>query len=355
MSLKREVAMSRLILATTATDNPMGAQRYEREVAAGAPKALPDWEIRQVVARSLRSHLAGQRRLPISWLETASPAMRRLAGALVYPGRSTVLHRMDLVLPPGPAANVVTIHDTVSWRFSDESPPIAAAASEARQADAVVCVSQFSADEVQSLLGVREPIVIYNGVDERFFAAVSMPSEQRMALHLEGPYVLHAGGAARRKNLEVLAAAWPAVHRARPDLILALSGPPHARRTELFKGMAGVRMLGRQPEDLLPALVASAEVVVVPSTYEGFGLPALEGMAAGVPVVAARTSALPEVVGNAGILVEPSERGIRDGILDALELGHDRPRLVAAGRTRAGEFTWQRCAAEHAAVWRSVV
>ncbi|BDZ54900.1 hypothetical protein GCM10025870_19730 [Agromyces marinus] len=117
--------------------------------------------------------------------------------------------------------------------------------------------------------------------------------------------------------------------------------------------MPGTRLVGRLPDEIMPGLVSGAEVVVVPSLYEGFGLPALEAMAANVPVVAAATSSLPEVVGDAGILVEPTGPAIAAGLLDATD-GSSLGALIAAGRSRAGEFTWERCAEAHARVWASL-
>lgn len=332
----------------------MGAQRYQREVIAGASASLPGWNVSEVVARSLRSPLPGNRRLPMRWLQGASSPQRRLVGRLIYGSAQTIVHRMDLLLPPGPGADVVTIHDTVAWRYTDESSPIEAAVNEVQQADAVICVSEFSANEVQQLLGVKNPVVVYNGVDERFFAPASLTESQREDLGLQDPYVLHFGGASERKNLQALADAWPVIHRSQPDLLLALSGPPHPRRTRLFADLPGTQLLGSQPEELMPSLVGSAAAVVVPSTYEGFGLPALEAMAAGVPVVAADTSALPEVIGNAGLLVPPTAEGVVEGILDAVDDGIDLSRLRERAVARAAEFTWQRCVAGHAQVWRSL-
>ena len=99
-------------------------------------------------------------------------------------------------------------------------------------------------------------------------------------------------------------------------------------------------------------VMAAASAVVVPSIYEGFGLPALEAMAVGVPVVAARRSSLPEVCGDAAYLVEPDPAGLAEGLLAALDGGADVEAMVARGRHRAERFTWEASVSAHAAVRR---
>ncbi|WP_448006665.1 glycosyltransferase [Agromyces bauzanensis] len=336
----------------------MGAQAYQEQVARRAASALRsvderDWSVRRLVVRSLRSKLPGNRRLPIGRVSSASAGLRREIGRLLY-GRDTVTHRMNLELPPSPHVDVITLHDVVAWRFPDESAPVPAAIEETRRAAAVICVSEFSAEEAIELLGVTDPHVVHNGVDDRFFDAKPLPGDIRQSMGLPAEYVLHAGGASRRKNLEALAEAWPLVHRERPTLGLVLAGPPHRRRDELFGGMPGVTLVGRLPDAIMPGLVAGASVVVVPSLYEGFGLPALEAMAANVPVVAAATSSLPEVVGDAGFLVEPTGQAIAEGLITATSGDIQVASLVAAGRRRASDFTWDRCAEGHARVWSSL-
>jgi glycosyltransferase involved in cell wall biosynthesis len=345
--------MTTLTLASLAVAVPMGQQVYEEEVARRAPDLLgASWDVRRTIVRTLRSALPGTARLPSRILTSASPGARRAAGEVIYRG-TDVVHRLDLRLPPAPAREILTVHDIVSWRYPDEAAPPPATLSEARRATVVICPSQFSADEVARVLGVRQPVAIPNGVDEELFSAVALPHHQLGALGIEPPYILHAGGCTLRKNLPALAAAWTIVQQARPETSLVLVGPPDGRRDSLFRPLPGTVLLGRVAPDVMPGIMAAASVTVVPSLYEGFGLPALEAMAVGVPVVAARRAALPEVCADAAILVEPTAAGLADGIVSALDGGPDVADLVARGRVRARRFTWNASAAAHAAVWRA--
>ncbi|MDQ0613770.1 glycosyltransferase involved in cell wall biosynthesis [Microbacterium sp. W4I4] len=348
----------RLSIATIATTTPMGAQAYEQQIVSRMPTALAEvtstpWRTRQLVVRSLRSPLAGTRRLPIGYLSRASAAVRREAGRMLFAG-DTVSHRMGLELPPSPHADVVTLHDVVAWRFTDESAPVPAAVEELRRAAAVICVSEFSAREAVEVLGIPQPQVVHNGVDPRYFDAAPLLDEELAALGLHRPYVLHVGGAAERKNLAGLAAAWPRVRAERPELTLALAGPPHPRRTALFEGMPGVVLLGRVADEAMPGLVASASAMAVPSLYEGFGLPVLEAMAAHTPAVVANTSSLTEVAAGHALLVEPDGDSIASGLLEATSGDSALSALVRDARAHAGEFTWERSALGHARVWESL-
>lgn len=349
--------MPELAIATTATSTPMGAQAYQAAIARRAKDSLierdgRDWQVREIVSRSLRSDLMGQRRLPMGRLFSASARERRLLGRLVWPRRS-IVHRMDLILPPPGGPDVVTLHDVVAWKFPDESDPVRAASTELRAADAVICVSEFTAGEAHQLLGLQDAVVIPNGVGSEYLDATPLQDAVLQDLGLHQPFVLYAGGSAARKNLPGLADAWRRVKERLPDVALALAGPRNPERDRLFASLPRVVHLGRVPDELMPGLVAAATTVIVPSLYEGFGLPALEAMAAGVPLLSSNRSSLPEVVGDAGVLVDPTGAGLAEG-LEYVVGRADHSAMVARGRARAAEFTWERSAARHAEVWASL-
>jgi glycosyltransferase involved in cell wall biosynthesis len=343
----------RLALASLCSREPMGQQVFERELNRRAQAALGQgWTVDRVEVRTLRSPLPGTVRIPSHLLIDASPGLRRAAGRFIYRGHD-VVHRLDLRLPPAPHPEVLTVHDVVPWRFPDEGKPPSDAAVTARRAAVVICPSQFSAEEVASQFGVVEPVTIPNGVDRAFFDATPLAEEGLTALGIRSPFILHAGGCTLRKNLDGLADAWPLVRAARPDTTLVLMGPQDDRRDRLFAGLPGTVGTGRVDDPTLPAVMAAAAAVVVPSTYEGFGLPALEGLAAGVPVVAARRSSLPEVCADAACLVEPDGPGLAEGLVAALDRGPDVATKIERGRVRARAFTWEACVDAHARLWRS--
>jgi glycosyltransferase involved in cell wall biosynthesis len=342
---------TRLGLFTLASGAPMGQQAYEREVIDRAPLELgAGWDVEHVVVGSMRSDLGAGRRMPGRLLGDGPTTLRRAVARSLYRGRDLV-HRFDLRLPPA-RAEFLTVHDVVPWRFDDEGTAPSDSAESARRALAVVCPSQFAADEITAVLGAERVVVIHNGVDRRYFSPTPLAEDRLAGLGVRRPFVLHAGGSTRRKNLDGLAAAWPIVRAARPGTTLVLMGPPDERRDRLFAPLPDTVRVGRLDDDDALGLLGAASVVVVPSLYEGFGLPALEGMAAGVPVVAARRGALPEVCGEAAYLVEPDGPGLAEGLVAALTDDRATAEQVARGRDWAAGFTWEKSAAAHGDLWR---
>lgn len=249
---------------------------------------------------------------------------------------------------------VVTIHDLVPLLAPETMTPWNRLYSRATlravldAADMIVAVSANTADDLNSLLRIPADRirVVWNGVDRIFFSESSRPAPQ-----IQKPYVLFVGTPEPRKNLPRLIEAMTKL-RARGFLHhLVIAGG---------EGWGGVRLnehqvhlLGRVSDESLHALYAHASCLALPSLHEGFGLPGVEAMAVGTPVVASRAGALPEITGSAAVLVDPYDSGaIASGIERAI---NEREKLVAAGRERASQFTWERAAKAMVGVYSELV
>ena len=213
-------------------------------------------------------------------------------------------------------------------------------------------VSQFSAERLAHFFPAIAARIrwVHNGVTPHFFQPVpSTGLDYVRQAGLEGrPFVLVPGGLHFRKNAELILAACPVLLKQFPDLIIAVvnhTNPMYAERTRSFG--PNFRLLGFVSDDALHALYASATVVWYPSRYEGFGLPVVEAMACGAPVVASDSSSIPEIAGKAALLVAPGDPGAHaDAIAGLLTDPLAREQLSSAGRIRAAQFTWDACAAQ---------
>jgi glycosyltransferase involved in cell wall biosynthesis len=219
----------------------------------------------------------------------------------------------------------------------------------ARRALKVLTVSEFSKRELVSLAGLdpEKLVVIGGGVGPRFAPGAD---HQRVAakLGLGRPYVLTVGTNDRRKNLGSLVRTARALDELGIELVWAGDARPQFAPTA---PVTALRRLGYVDERDLPGLYVGAAAFVLPSRYEGLGLPCLEAMACGTPVVAANRAALPETCGDAALLVDPDdEQAIADAVLQAVTDAQTRARLREAGLRRAAESTWERAAAEADAV-----
>ena len=179
----------------------------------------------------------------------------------------------------------------------------------ARSADRLIAVSAHTRDDAVKVLGVaaEKITVIHSGVADAFFDADAASVERvRERYGLRKPFVLFVGTIEPRKNLDVLMGAYqemPASTREAFDLVIA--GPSGWANPETKARLRTVRYLGYIPEPDLAPLTAAATVFAYPSLYEGFGFPVAQAMAAGVPVVTANVSSLPEIAGDAATLVDP--------------------------------------------------
>jgi glycosyltransferase involved in cell wall biosynthesis len=279
----------------------------------------------------------------------------RLVAFLRAAGARSVLHDAALVhypltvpLPSSHAARVVTLHDVLHRDYPDLVSAnvrrfrTIAYDRAARRAGRVIVPSQFVKERAASRIRLdpRRVRVIPHGVDHSRFHPG--PEERE-------PFLLYPARAWRHKNHERLFAAFAQIRRSRPDLDLLLTGGGHEGRAL----PPGVRWLGIVPDSELAGLYRSAEALVFPSLYEGFGAPVLEAMASGCAVAASNAGAIPEVAGQAAILFDPSNtEAIADAVLRTLA---DREELEASGLAHAQGFTWEATAVAHESVYAELV
>jgi glycosyltransferase involved in cell wall biosynthesis len=295
------------------------------------------------------------RQLTILWQRTRLPLR-----AEVFAGRLDLLHSPDFVLPPTRARTLLTVHDLSFLVLPECHVPSArdylrrALPRSLRRADAVIADSVSTRDDLIRLLKV-DPArisVIYSGADASFQPLpIANPAAARARLKLPAHYLLHVGTLEPRKNLPRLIAALASLGR--HDLKLLLVGRRGWLYDEIFQAIEQyglhehVRFADFVRDDELPVLYNLAEAFVYPSLYEGFGLPPLEAMRCGTPVVASHTSSLPEVVGDAAVLVDPlSVTSIATGVARVLDDAALRAQLRVAGPQQARRFSWGRAATQ---------
>jgi glycosyltransferase involved in cell wall biosynthesis len=272
-----------------------------------------------------------------------------------------LVHEPHYVLPPlVRCRSVVTIHDCIHLMFPQYLPGklahVYAKGSmwcAARKANRILTVSEASKRDILRFFDVRpeKVAVIYNAIDERFLAPAD-PEQMdlvKQRYQLNHPFVLYVGNIKPHKNIERLINAFGRV-RARgceDDLKLVIIGDeiskyPALRQTvHRHKLDKYVRFLGFQPMETLAAFYRLARAFVFPSRYEGFGLPPLEAMACGTPVVTSNVSSLPEVAGGAALLVDPHDAdAIAEGICLAVSDHTLRADLIRRGHERARSFSW---------------
>ena len=319
----------------------------------------------------------GRRSLPISerWLNVLWHRARAPLAVDWLTGPVDVFHSPDFVLPPvHRARTILTVHD-LAFLLYPECADAALRAylektvpSSARRADFIVADSENTRRDVISLLGIdpARVSVVPGGVDPSFHP-VDDPARQRalrerLGLGPDAPYILFVGVIEPRKNLVGLLEAF-AILKARRSLphklvVVGRKGwlwEETLERAEASPFKDDVIFPGFIPDGELATLYSAAETFAFPSHYEGFGLPVLEAMACGTPVVSSRASSLPEVVGDAGMQVDPEDT---EGLAAALELlalnAELRADLRRRGLERAAQFTWAAAARAQMDVYERV-
>ncbi|MCG6923184.1 MAG: glycosyltransferase family 4 protein [Acidobacteria bacterium] len=308
------------------------------------------------------------RRLPVgglnlAWNRLGWPTLDRLVGAPL----DLVHSPHPLLIPARHARRIVTIHDLFFLKHPEMTGAeirrdyVDLVRDHARKADGVLCVSDYTAREAQALLGIPpEKIgVTPLGVDPSFR---EVPPEPQVAatlnrLRLPRGAILYVGSNEKRKNLVSLVMAYLNLagrRREVPPLVLAGPGSAWAQGGDWVGPQ--IRATGYLPREGIRALMAASSLLVLPSLEEGFGLPVAEAMAAGLPVVCSRGSALEEVAGDAATLVDPGDAG---ALTQAIEHLLDDPAHAEASRTRGLErsrrFDWQDTARRTIAFYRTVL
>ena len=272
-----------------------------------------------------------------------------------------VYHGPNFYLPPFAGTSVATIHDLSIYHWPQTHPPERVRYMRKqidktlKYADFLITDTEYTRQEVASYFNwPLERIRAVHLASAREFqpraAEQLRPALQPLGLEPDG-YVLFTGTIEPRKNLLLLLQAYeqlPAALRQRWPLVLSgyrgWAGDDVHQRLESARRAGWLKYLGFVSAEVLPLLMAGARLFTYPSLYEGFGLPVLEAMACGVPVICSDASTLPEVVGNAAALHDPLDV---DGLYSLLQQGLEdddwRARARVAGLARAGEFAWQRC------------
>jgi len=282
----------------------------------------------------------------------------------MFTGKIDLFHATDFVLPPTlpTTKTLLTVHDLSFIRVPEAaSPPLKAyldtvVPRSVKRADHILADSQATKDDLIDLYNTPESkiTVLLSGVDQRFKRVPeSQSSKQILTKHgLDNKkYLLSVGTVQPRKNYSRIIRALARLRQQGLDLHYAIVGGKGWLEDEMYQTINEthlqdyVHILGFVDDIDLPTLYTHSECLLITSLYEGFGLPILEAMACGTPVITSNLSSLPEVAGNAGILVDPlNVDAIADATYTILTDSQHRNQLIEAGYQQVKYFTWERSA-----------
>ncbi len=351
-----------------------GIGTYVRELARAlvADRESLGIEIDLVQPRDGRFFKPGTRRHRFAW-----DAIGVSAAAITGKPRARLLHLPQMSAPiVAPFPCVVTIHDTIPLAMPEYRATramqvyLALMARTARQARHIIVPSQSAADDVRRVLGVAcERISVIPEAaspDLKPDQTGTAEQEAQQRFRIPGPYLFNIGGFDTRKNLPLLLEAFAAALSSLPEgATLVIAGAPHSTNSRVYPplepvverlGLGGkVLLTGRVSDEDRRLLYQGAAACVTPSVHEGFGLTPLEAMACGTPAIVANRTSLPEVVGDAGVVVEPEVDALANAMVRVVTDRNYRGELSLRGIERASLFSWTRAAEQTADVYRMVL
>lgn len=338
-----------------------GIGRYAKQLLASLRQVAPEHEY-AALNWSAEVVMRTDRRL--RWQQWELPRRARAAGA-------ELLHVTGFDAPRWrPCPVVLTVHDLIGMLFPHALPPIARLywsrwlPHTVRWADAIIANSENTRRDLVRLLHIPTERIrtIYLGVDGSFHAPTDRDTLEAVRSHyqLSQPLILYVGTLEPRKGIDTLIAAFAQLAGDLPHSLI-IAGKRGWYTETLFRQAEStglgerVRFLDYVAAEHLPALYGLANLFVFPSRYEGFGLPVLEAMACGTPVVCSNASSLPEVAGEAALLVPPDDvDALAEAMARALRDAALRQRLVSLGFGQARRFTWSEAAYQTAALYEQI-
>lgn len=299
-----------------------------------------------------------------------------------FVGKVDVFHTSDWLEPPAKCPKITTIHDLAIFKYPQTFAPKGGhnivknmrrkLELVKKDGDFVIAVSQSTKRDIVEMLDIppEKITVIYEAVDETVNSnlksraagkafgdarQISKIEETKKKYHIEGDYILSVGTQEPRKNLKRLVEAFSLLTHNSELITYNLVIAGNLGWGEELKPVKNVLLTGFVPQEDLPYLYAGATIFVYPSLYEGFGLPVLEAMASGVPIVCSNTSSLPEIAGEAAVYVDPENtEDIKNAIETVIADQKLRDELSKKGILQAKKFSWQKTAEETLNVYRKL-
>lgn len=345
-----------------------GTTRYTRELLSRIPGLLNGHEVHafapcavKMNSKSITWHASP---FPKYWTQAKLPfeLFKHKPDVLFMP-----IQQLPIIRPPR-MKTIAAVHDLAFHEYGQYTSNKdwlllhAFTAQAVREADHIIAVSQATKDDIAKVYGRTENVhVVHHGVDHTRFNSVAAENSSQVLIdkhpELKHPYILYVGQIQPRKNIAGLVSAFEKLEDKELHLVIAGGHGWFQKQTlapiQKSSAMNRIHVLGAVDDSLLPALYQHAQAFVLPSFYEGFGIPVLEAMACGTPVITSTISSMPEIAGDAAVLVDPNNSdSIAQGITHAIA---NRENFSQKGIERAKKFTWEHTAEQTVEIIRKTL